>query len=105
MFNWLDEEKFKRLTMWSIYTLLFCQAFPLFYFNYTLDNPITRNFWTVGLLCPTIVSLIGILKPELVTKSLSNREESVTKKEHRGRLIAGVTFLLFTGAILYLWLF
>lgn len=105
MFNWLDEGKFKKLTMWSIYTLLFCQAFPLLYFGYELDNPMTRNFWMVGLLFPALVSLIGILKPELVAKSPGHQDDSVTKKNQRGRLIASATFLLFAGAILYLWLF
>jgi len=105
MLNWLDDEKFKKLTTWSIYTMLFCQAFPLFYFNYGLDNPVTRNFWTVGLLFPMFVSLIGILKPELVAKALTDRYESAEKQNNRGRMIAVITFLLFAGLISYLWLF
>jgi len=102
MFNWLTEERFKKLAMWAIYTMLFCQAFPLIYFNYSLDNPVTRNFWIAGMLVPALVSVIGIIRPDLAAKSLSGPNEDPAESTRRGRLIAILTFLLFSFAILYL---
>jgi len=103
MFNKLDEAKFKRIAMWSIYTMLFCQAFPLLYFRYDFGHPITQRFWIVGLAFPAVISLIGIAKPELVARTMleddPGRPEIIVR---RGREYSLITFVLFCGAIILL---
>lgn len=100
MFSSLTEQKFKKIVIWAIISLLFFQAFPLLYFGYNLSHPMTRNFWTAGLVFPTLVSIIGIIKPELVAKTMLEEEE--TKPEliaRRGRTFAIFTLCLFLLAI------
>lgn len=101
MLNFLDEDKFKKVVKWAILSMLFFQAFPLIYFGYDLGHPTAKNFWTAGLAFPALVSIIGIIKPELVVKSLLDEgQQSPDKINSRGRRYAIITLLLFVGAMI-----
>lgn len=101
MFSSLNEQKFKKIVIWAITSLLFFQAFPLFYFGYDLSHPMTRNFWTVGLAFPALVAIIGIIKPDLVAKTMmEGGQEDPASIKRRGRTFAIITLVLFVAAMI-----